>query len=267
MAIIRLTSIVKSTCSLNRKREFKDLLRRSAPSKHDRLLDIGSGDGYWTSRFARYFGQTVGLEPDPHALSIARSLHTRNSITFQQGFAEKLPFDDNSFDCIVSVSCFEHFRDAQQALHECFRVLRPRGRLAISVDSLLPQNSGEAFRSWHSKKYFVNDYFDESRLATMFKQSGFRLSSEPMTHLLTSQNSARIRELYLRNPLRWLPAFPLLYSMVLYFDHRKPDIPGQVLVATAYKFRVPNTERVAARANPFAQAGSSSPYAISRPSR
>jgi ubiquinone/menaquinone biosynthesis C-methylase UbiE len=124
MTLLRLISSVKSVCSLNRRREFKELLRRVAPTKQDSLLDIGSGDGYWTDQFARYAGRTVGLEPDPHALNSARSLHDRR-ITFQQGFAEKLPFADNSFDCIVSVSCFEHFRDAQLALDECFRVLAP----------------------------------------------------------------------------------------------------------------------------------------------
>jgi SAM-dependent methyltransferase len=260
MPLNRLITIVKSICSLNRSREFDDLLRRSAPAEYDRLLDIGSGDGYWTSKFARHFGQTVGLEPDPHALSVARSLHGRE-ITFQQGFAEQLPFGDNSFDCIVSVSCFEHFRDPQQALHECFRVLKPGGRLAISVDSLLPQNSREEFRSWHRKKYFVTDYFDESRLASMFKQSGFRLGNEPMTHLLNSHGSARIRELYLRNPLRWLPTFPFLYSLVLYFDRRRPNMPGQVLVATAYKPPLLGTVLAAERTDQSAEKISYRSYA------
>ena len=241
MSLMRIISTVKSVCSLNRRREFKELLRRIAPTRQDSLLDIGSGDGYWTNRFARYARRTVGLEPDPHALNSARSLHNRR-ITFQQGFAEKLPFDDSSFDCIVSVSCFEHFRDAQQALDECFRVLKPGGRLAISVDSLLPQNSRPEFRSWHSKKYFVTEYFGEQHLISMFMKSGLRPGGEPVTHLLNSQRSARIRELFLRNPIRWLPAFPILYSMVLYFDRRKPNIPGQVLVATAFKPPIPTME-------------------------
>ena len=262
MSLLRLTSTLKSVCSLNRRREFKELLRRVAPTKQDSLLDIGSGDGYWSSQFARYAARTVGLEPDPHALNLARSLHKRR-ITFQQGFAEKLPFGDNSFDCIVSVSCFEHFRDAQLALDECFRVLKPGGRLAISVDSLLPQNSRPEFRSWHAKKYFVTEYFGEQRLISMFTQSGLRPSREPITHLLNSQHSARVRELFLRNPIRWLPAFPALYSMVLYFDRRKPNMPGQVLVATAFKPPIPNAETQPRRTSRSPEEIASLPFASS----
>jgi len=260
MLMTRLISTIKSVCSLNRRREFDELLRRIAPSKQDILLDIGSGDGYWTSYFAQYAGRTVGLEPDPAALNLARRLHG-HGITFQQGFAEELPFDDSSFDCVVSVSCFEHFRDAQKALDECYRVLKPGGRLAISVDSLLPQNSSSGFRSWHSKKYFVTEYFPEQRLTTMFEQSGFRPAGEPVTHLLNSQRSARIRERFLRNPRRWLPAFPLLYSMVLYFDRHEADMPGQVLVATAFKPPIPDNEAFPKRSGHSRPKVSSSPFA------
>ena len=260
MLMTRLMSSIKSRCSLNRQREFDELLRRIAPSKQDTLLDIGSGDGYWTSYFAQYAGRTVGLEPDPAALNLARRLHG-HGITFQQGFAEELPFDDCSFDCVVSVSCFEHFRDAQQALDECYRVLKPGGRLAISVDSLLPQNSSSEFRSWHSKKYFVTEYFPEKRLAAMFQQSGFRPAKEPVTHLLNSQRSARIRERFLRNPRRWLPAFPLLYSLVLYFDRREPDMPGQVLVTTAFKPPIPDHEAFSKRSGHSRPEVSSPPFA------
>jgi len=135
------------------------------------------------------------------------------------------------------VSCFEHFRDAQQALDECFRVLKPGGRLAISVDSLLPQNSRAEFRSWHSKKYFVTEILRRAAPHKHVHASGLRPGREPITHLLNSERSARIRELFLRNPIRWLPAFPALYSIVLYFDSRKPNMPGQVLVATAFKLQ------------------------------
>jgi 16S rRNA A1518/A1519 N6-dimethyltransferase RsmA/KsgA/DIM1 with predicted DNA glycosylase/AP lyase activity len=79
MSLLRLTSTIKSVCSLNRRREFKEIIRRVAPTKQDSLLDIGSGDGYWTNQFARYARRTVGLEPDPHALNSARSLRNRRS--------------------------------------------------------------------------------------------------------------------------------------------------------------------------------------------
>lgn len=50
-----------------------------------------------------------------------------------------LPFDDDSFDIIVSISTLDHFdsrQEIQAALHELSRVLRPGGRLLLTLDNL-----------------------------------------------------------------------------------------------------------------------------------
>ena len=65
---------------------------------------------------------------------------------------------DNTFDKVVSVSCLEHFADPLQGLREMARVLKPGGRLAISVDSLLTENSPLSFREWHARRHFVTHY-------------------------------------------------------------------------------------------------------------
>lgn len=230
----RLNTAVRSYCSLNRNREFALLSQLADESARGALLDIGSGDGFWTERFARHFEATYGLEPDPQALRTAQKLHGSRT-HYIHGFAENLCFEDEAFDCVVSVSCFEHFRSAQAALHESFRVLKPGGKLAISVDSLLPENSSMEFRSWHRKKYFVTEYFSEKRLTKMLVAAGFIVEHRNTRHLITSGLSARVRELYLHHPRSLLLLFPILYLWVLAADAWGKKVPGQIVVMSARK--------------------------------
>jgi ubiquinone/menaquinone biosynthesis C-methylase UbiE len=236
----RLNTAIRSHCSLNRRREFTLLLRSAVESSRGSLLDIGSGDGFWTERFARHFAGSCGLDPDLQALRVAQQIHGSRT-QYQQGFAESLCFQDEAFDCVVSISCFEHFHSAQAALREAFRVLRPHGKIAISVDSLIPDNSSEQFRSWHSRKYCVTEYFSEQRLAAMLKEAGFEIEAHHTRHLISSPASRRIRELYLHHPRLLLALFPLLYLVALASDRWFSRFPGQIVVMSARKPRVDET--------------------------
>lgn len=120
-------------------------------------------------------------------------------------------------------------------MDESFRVLKPGGTLAISVDSLLPENSCKEFRSWHARKYFVTEYFSEKRLTEMLVAAGFIVEHQHTAHLITSRLSGRIRELFLHHPRSLLMLFPLLYLLVLAGDSWGTQLPGQIVVMSARK--------------------------------
>jgi SAM-dependent methyltransferase len=76
-------------------------------------------------------GEVVGLDINDGMLAIAR--RKIPSVTWQQGPAEAMPFEDNYFDAVVSQFGLMFFEDRPTALKEMFRVLRPGGHLAVAV--------------------------------------------------------------------------------------------------------------------------------------
>ena len=98
---------------------------RSLLPRSGRGLEVGLGTG----RFALPLGITVGVEPSHAMASIAR----HRGIEVYKASAEKLPFDNESFDFVVMVTTICFLRDPLHALREAERVLKLRGHIIIRM--------------------------------------------------------------------------------------------------------------------------------------
>jgi ubiquinone/menaquinone biosynthesis C-methylase UbiE len=230
---VRMAQWGKSVFTLNRDREYAALKRMLYVKPTDVVLDIGCGDGFWTSRMAQHCAHIIGLEPNPKTLDYARRFHALPNTTYVCGIAESLPFTNEAFDKVLSVSCLEHFADPWRGLDEIARVVRPNGRVALSVDSLLPENSPPSFREWHKRRHFVTHYFSQGTLIEALQSSGFHHDDQLVVHLFRSRLAARLRELFIRRPYMWLPLFPAFYLSVRLSDQAFNDMHGQVIVVSA----------------------------------
>jgi ubiquinone/menaquinone biosynthesis C-methylase UbiE len=231
----RISQTGKSILTLNRDREYSELKRMLELKPTDHLLDVGSGDGFWTLRLAKHCAYVTGLEPDNRSVASARALRSRPNISYVCGVAERLPFEDKTFDKIVSISCLEHFANPWVGIAEMARVLKPGGRVALSVDSLLPENSNADFRSWHERRHFVTHYFSQESLSAALQDAGFRNDAEGSVHLFRSKIAASLRQTFIRRPRRWLPLFPIFYLTTRVADRVFDDTHGQIIVVTAVR--------------------------------
>lgn len=105
-------------------------LRRS-----DHFLDVGCGEGYYTTPLARQAGFTVGADLSQSVLRVFAGLRNfpRGRIGLVNGDVEHLPFPDRSFDKILCSHVLEHVLDDRAVLAEIHRLLKDDGRAILAV--------------------------------------------------------------------------------------------------------------------------------------
>ena len=95
-----------------------------------RLLEVGCGSGLFTQWFAEKGFQVTGLDPSVPMLNLAR-VRMPARVALERGFAEDLPFADNSFDVVALITTLEFVDDPVRALREACRVAREQVLLGV----------------------------------------------------------------------------------------------------------------------------------------
>lgn len=167
----------------------------------DAVLDVATGTGILARKAAEVVGTpsaVTGVDINQGMLAVARQ--KAPEITWEVAPAESLPFDDASFDRVVSQFGLMFFEDPVQAIAEMARVLRPGGTLAVAVWDALEATPGyaqlaqllgelfgpEAAQSLHAP-YVLGD---REKLASLFAASG-----QPEPTIQTLSGTARFPSL------------------------------------------------------------------------
>ena len=107
-----------------------DWRRRLLEHARGRVLEIGAGTGANLPYYGEAVEELVLVEPEePMARRLERKLRVNTSARIVHAPAEALPFEDESFDAVVSTLVLCTVSDQPRALAEIRRVLKPRGRL------------------------------------------------------------------------------------------------------------------------------------------
>lgn len=125
----------------------RETLRHAELRPGERMLDVGCGTGVLALLAAEATGpagEVVGIDPAPRMIAIARAKarETGSAAQFKLGVIERLPFEDASFEVVLSSLMLHHLPSEvkRAGLQEVYRVLKPGGRLVV-VDIDRPANA------------------------------------------------------------------------------------------------------------------------------
>ena len=119
-------------------------VRAAGVQPGDYVLDVACGNGNAAIAAARAGGIVTGLDITPELLDAARAVAP--DVEWVEGDAQELPFDDDSFDVVLSTFGCMFAPDHRRAAAEILRVVRPGGRIAIA--SWTPEGKvGDFFRT------------------------------------------------------------------------------------------------------------------------
>jgi ubiquinone/menaquinone biosynthesis C-methylase UbiE len=176
--VVRLTS---------REERFKQMLvDQVAPEPGQRILDLGCGTGTLAIQVkSREPGaEVVGLDADPEMLAQARAKAERDRVELQlsEGMSDELPFEDGSFDRVLSTLFFHHLdpEPKRRTAREIARVLRKGGELHVAdwgkpADPVM----AAAFLSIRLLDGFENTADNvHGDLPRIFEEAGMRNASE-----------------------------------------------------------------------------------------
>ncbi|HUF81618.1 MAG TPA: methyltransferase domain-containing protein [Burkholderiales bacterium] len=114
--------------------EAVEFIRRLDPQPGTRVLDVACGTGNLTLPAARLAAMVTGVDIAPNLLSQARERAAIEGlpVQFDEGDAEQLPYDDSSFDTLVSMFGVMFAPRPERVVSELFRVCRSGGKIALA---------------------------------------------------------------------------------------------------------------------------------------
>lgn len=154
---------------------LKELVKSSRITNKSHVLEIGCGTGTYSIAIQQQVPMKCwAIDPSEEMLKKATS--QSSTITFQQGQAEVLNFEDNFFDFVFSVDVIHHLEDIIPYFAEGFRVLKPGGKICSVTDSeeIIQNRRPLAFYFPETIDVDLKRYPSIYVLRTRMQQVGFR---------------------------------------------------------------------------------------------
>ena len=140
-----------------------------------KVLDAACGSGYGVRILAEKADYVIGVDISAEAVAFADKEYKQDNTEYAVASVEKLPFDDESFDVVVSFETIEHVDETVQKafLSEIKRVLKEDGLLIMSTPNKkkFTDERGGRHSEYHVKEFYEDEF--ETFLRSMFEHVVF----------------------------------------------------------------------------------------------
>lgn len=164
-------------------------LGSNVPISERKVLDLGVGAGNMAHHLAHY-GTVYGIDANMRPLLVAN----QRALTVAQASGDSLPFAANSFDLLTLLDTVEHIPDEFGVFQECHRVLKPGGKLLVTVPAFMALWSYNDEINAHQRRYTVPE------LQQKLEVNGLRVNRISYNNFFLFPPIAAIRFLRPYNP-------------------------------------------------------------------
>ena len=165
----------------------------------DLILDAGAGFGRHAFEAARRGARVVALDYAADevvttrntfaAMAAAGEITADRFVSGLRGDATRLPFADNTFDCVVTSEVLEHIQADTAAIAELFRVLKPGGVLGATVPTWWPEKINWMLSDEYHAPKSVGGHvriYSATELKAKLRSAGFQIEGQHHAHALHS---------------------------------------------------------------------------------
>ncbi|MCQ2085563.1 MAG: class I SAM-dependent methyltransferase, partial [archaeon] len=127
------SSVEKQLATGRSDKWISEVLRDVPAGKKLKVLDVGCGPGFFEMGLASYGFELMGIDYNQDMVNKASENCRERGVTaeFRKMDAQKLEFEDNTFDLVVSRDVLWNLDDPRRAYEEMYRVLKPEGKITV----------------------------------------------------------------------------------------------------------------------------------------